>query len=395
MPDEIIELTLDSLAFGGEAVGRDSDGRVVFVAGGAPGDRVRARLVEAKRKFARAELVAILEPGAARVTPPCALADRCGGCPWMHVSVAAQLEAKQAIVERALRGSGAVVAPIAAAPAALGYRTRARMTARAGHVGFAARRSHAIVDVDHCPALDPVLDQALQRARRTIGTRLGEEGTLAGWLARDDSGEARVHLTLMPAPTTNAIELQKLAAPLMGQGAIASVTLENMPFAQANAQQNETLRQLVRAAARAEGARVLELYAGDGNFTRDLAAVAAGGVAVEGDAAAVARLRQNVRDARWELVAEPVARAVERLLRLQQQFDLVVLDPPRAGAAEAIAGVARLGAARLVYVSCDPMTLARDVQALAPLGYRARQAWPVDMMPHTFHVEVVCLIERG
>jgi 23S rRNA (uracil1939-C5)-methyltransferase len=92
---------------------------------------------------------------------------------------------------------------------------------------------------------------------------------------------------------------------------------------------------------------------------------------------------------------EPVARALERLLRLRQQFDVVLLDPPRAGAAEAIAGVAQLGAARLVYVSCDPMTLARDVQALARLGYRATKAWPVDMMPHTFHVEVVCLIERG
>jgi 23S rRNA (uracil1939-C5)-methyltransferase len=140
---------------------------------------------------------------------------------------------------------------------------------------------------------------------------------------------------------------------------------------------------------------VLELYAGDGNFTRDLAAVAAAGVAIEGDAAAVARLRQNVRDRRWELRAEPVAPGVQRLLRLQQQFDVVLLDPPRAGAAEAIADVARLGAARLVYVSCDPMTLARDLQTLGRLGYRARTAWPVDMMPHTFHVEVVCLIERA
>jgi 23S rRNA (uracil1939-C5)-methyltransferase len=388
------ELTLDSLAFGGEAVGRASDGRVVFVAGGAPGDRVRVRLVEEKRKFARGELVAILEPGAARVTPPCALADRCGGCPWMHVSVAAQLAAKQAIVERALRATGCTVAPIAAAPQSLAYRTRARLTARAGRIGFAARRSHDIVDIPHCPALDPTLDAALQRARQAIGPRLGDESTLAGWLVRDALGQPAVHLALQPGLTTSARELNQAAASLVGQAAIAKVTLTSMPFAQANAAQNETLRRLVREAARADGARVLELYAGDGNFTRDLAAVAAAGVAVEGDAAAVARLREKVRHPHWELSAEPVARAVERLLRLQQQFEVVVLDPPRAGAAEAIAGVARLGAARLVYVSCDPMTLARDVQALMPLGYRARQAWPVDMMPHTFHVEVVCLIER-
>src|SRR5207249_2655201 len=154
VPSDELVLTLDSLAFGGEAVGRGDDGRVVFVAGGAPGDRVRARVIEDKRSFRRAELVRVLEAGA-RVTPPCPLYDRCGGCPWQHVRLDAQLAAKQAIVARALAKSGADVRPIAAAPAALGYRTRARMTVGAGAIGFVARRSHDIVDVDRCIALAP------------------------------------------------------------------------------------------------------------------------------------------------------------------------------------------------------------------------------------------------
>jgi tRNA/tmRNA/rRNA uracil-C5-methylase (TrmA/RlmC/RlmD family) len=533
-------------------VGRDGDGRVVFVAGGAPGDRVRARIVEAKKAFARGELVEIVAAGDARVTPPCPVADRCGGCPWMHVDVAAQLAAKQAIVARALRASGAVVEPIASSPAALGYRTRARMTARGGVLGFSARRSHEVVAVDTCAALDPALDAALRTARATLGSRLGEGGQLGASLTRDGDG-ARVHLSLLPGHGADRRALQAAAQSLVGRalpsdgadvaratddatrataadaarttatdaapataadaarktatdaarataagaaretaadaaretapdaarataagaarvtaadaaresapdaarataagaarataadaaretapdaarataadaerangadaaganaadaeranGAAASpsdsrVTIaraqfETMPFAQANAAQNETLRKLVRDAAGAEGARVLELYAGDGNFTRDLAAVAASGLAVEGDAAAVSRARAAVSAAAWQWRAAPVEDAVAELARAGQTFDVVVLDPPRAGAAAAIAALAKLGAARIVYVSCDPMTLARDVAALGKLGYRATRAWPVDMMPHTFHVETVCLLERA
>src|SRR5215467_12476688 len=99
---DLVELTLDSLAFGGEAVGRGADGRVVFVAGGAPGDRVVARVVEDKRKFVRAELVRVVVPGATRVVAPCPIVERCGGCPWQHVDAEAQRAAKQAIVARAL-----------------------------------------------------------------------------------------------------------------------------------------------------------------------------------------------------------------------------------------------------------------------------------------------------
>jgi 23S rRNA (uracil1939-C5)-methyltransferase len=390
-----VELVLDSLAFGGEAVGRGADGRVVFFAGGAPGDRVVARVVEDKRSFVRAELVRVVTPGA-RVTPPCPLIERCGGCPWQHVSVAAQLAAKQAIVARALGKSGAEVRPIAAAPASLGYRTRARMTARGGAVGFQSRRSHAVVDVDHCLALAPALDAALQEARRTLGRRLGEDGAISG-LARDGA----VELALHAGAGADRQGLATAAAALVGRAGIVRVTIDDprapaAGFAQANAAQNDVLRRLVAEAGAARGRRVLELYAGDGNFTRDLLGVAAGGVAVEGDAPAAMRLRALVAaEPSWQALAEPAGRAVDRLARAGERFDVVVLDPPRAGAAEAIDGIVQLRPERVVYVSCDPMTLARDVARLAAAGLVARVAWPVDMMPHTWHVEVVCLLARA
>jgi 23S rRNA (uracil1939-C5)-methyltransferase len=388
-----LELVLESLAFGGEAVGRGADGRVAFVSGGAPGDRVVVRVVEDKRSFVRAELVRVVAAGAARVAPPCPIVDKCGGCPWQHVEVAAQLAAKQAIVARALGKLDAAVAPIAAAPAPLGYSTRARMTARGGAVGFAGRRSHEIVDVERCIALDPALDAAMQAARRTLGAIVGEEGAIAGLVV--DGG---VELALMSGAGADRARLGEAAAALVGQAGILRVTVDDSSapaagFAQANAAQNETLRQLVREAACADGLRVLELYAGDGNFTRDLAAVARAGVAVEGDRPAVARLRERLRHAPlWQAAAEPAVRAVERLAKTGERFDVVVLDPPRAGAADLIALLPRLAPARIVYVSCDPMTLARDLGTLSKLGYATQTAWPVDMMPQTWHVEVVALV---
>jgi 23S rRNA (uracil1939-C5)-methyltransferase len=390
--DVELELTLDSLAFGGEAVGRDAGGRVVFVAGGVPGDRVVARVVEDKRSFVRAELVRVVAAGAARVVPPCPIVDRCGGCPWQHVDGAAQLAAKQAIVERALGKLGARVEPIAPSPQALGYRTRARMTVRAGAVGFHGRRSHQIVDVDACIALDPALDAAMQAARRALGPLLGEEAAIAGLV------HARGVEVAIKSGTRggDARRLRPAAAALVGQAGIVAITIDDpgapaAGFAQANAGQNATLQRLVREAARADGKRVLELYAGDGNFTTLLGA--SGGVAVEGDRPAVERLRRRALPG-WEVLSMSAEPAVAKLARAGERFDVVVLDPPRTGAADVVGTLARFGAERIVYVSCDPMTLQRDLATLSRLGYAPRVAWPVDMMPQTWHVEVVVLVEK-
>jgi 23S rRNA (uracil1939-C5)-methyltransferase len=416
-----VTVRIDALAFGGDAVGRDPSGRAVFVAGAAPGDLVEVALVEEKARFARGELVRVVEAGAVRREAPCPIAARCGGCPFMHVDEAAQREAKQAIVARALGRAApdVVVRPIAYDPdGTLGWRTRARMRIDgSGAIGFSGRRSHALVPVERCLALDPRLDAALQeaaRAARRAGLRA--EGEIAGVVADD----GRVHLALECEDERALGALEAAAGALVGVAGVVGVVARAgrreavagerelalasgertsaAGFQQANARMNTRLRAAVVELLALDAApvppRLLELYAGDGNLTR---AVAAAGpvrlLAVEGEPAAAARLRRNVAalagvDAR----ADDAARAARRLADAGERFDAVLLDPPRAGAADAVPHLARLGAARIVYVSCDPMTLARDVEALAKQGYAARVAQPFELMPQTSHVEVVCLL---
>lgn len=421
--DERIILRVDSLAFGGDAVGRDAGGRVIFVPGGAPGDTVEVRVLERKKAYARGELVRLVEAGRRR-RPPCPYQEACGGCPWQHVEEATQREAKQEVVRHALKKTGVEVLPIAAAPMPLGYRVRAKLTARSGAVGFQTRRSHRVVDVDTCLALAPPLDAALQAARRKLRGALGDGATIAGLMAPGGAVHLDVEVGLGGLPETLADQ----AAELVGEAGIVgvSVHLPGTPtriygapeidlgggfhgsaggFQQANWAQNELLRHLVREAA-LPAERILELYAGDGNFTRDLAA-SARVVAVEGDRQAAARLVDNLRRIaprlppgpgqpapvhRWAVRPEGAAEAVRRLRASGERFDVIVLDPPRAGAADVLEGLAAFAARRIVYVSCDPMTLARDVRRLGGLGYRALTAQPVDMMPQTSHVEVVCVL---
>jgi 23S rRNA (uracil1939-C5)-methyltransferase len=357
----------------------------------------------------------------------------------MHVEVPAQLEAKQEIVERALAKSQIAVAPILPAPEWLGYRRRAKMTARGPYVGFAARRSHRVIDIDRCLAMDPRLDAAMQAARAELKGLIGDGGTISGLVAKDGRVHLTVEATESAAPETLADKAASLAGARFGAATIVGVGVRlgatnrfygearlqldekyiasAAGFAQANAAQNDILRRFVLrwamagAADRApaETQRVLELYAGDGNFTRDLVERTRV-VAVEGDPDGSARLVDNLRAVaprvkhgpnttpstdRWSVRAEPTEQAVRKLIAAGERFDAIVLDPPRAGAAELIDLMPKLEPSRIIYVSCDPMTLARDLLRLEALGFRGKRAHPIDMMPHTAHVEVVCLIERA
>ncbi len=393
-PPRTARLVLDSLAHGGDAVGRDEDGRVIFVPGGAPGDRVEVELLEEKKGYARARLARVLAPGPHRLVPPCPLfVAGCGGCQWQHVDVAAQRAAKEEVVRRALRASAPSVEPIATPAPPFHWRRRARLRWRGGVLGYTKHRSHELVDVDACPQLAAPLEDALNvlRALRPAGS--GELHLLLG-------GRGDVH-----AVFSGGAELADQAAGLIGRAGLRGIVLggvtvgaeridlgddDDAPFwaradvfAQATAEGNALLRALVRDAT-PPGSRVLELFAGSGNFTRDLARRAAHVVAVEESPAALALAAENLaaRGLRATLLAQPAA-------LVPGDFDLVVVDPPRAGLDPELAAALATQRAPMTYVSCDPATLGRDV---ALLRRRVERVVPVDLMPQTFHVEVCAFL---
>nr|HEX4313251.1 TRAM domain-containing protein [Kofleriaceae bacterium] len=373
----IAELTIDSLAAGGDAVGRDANGRVTFVPRAAPGDRVRVRIVHATASFARGELIEVLAPGPARVEPACpAFARGCGGCAWQHVARADQLAAKQAIVDRGLRKlAGLRVHAIEDPCAPLGWRRRARFHVRAGTVGLFAHASHDLVELDGCPQLEPALDAAVREIvdtsrRHSAPPPDGELYLLAGH--RGDVAVA----TERPWPAGAARDVAIEVDP--------GVHATARQFAQASAAGNRALVARAAAALGAPphaGAALLELHAGTGNLTR--AYRAAGWRVVATDLAPGAEIGVIVADAAAALASQP------------GPFTAIALDPPRAGAADAVAGILRHAPSTVVYVSCDVATLARDAAALVATGaYRATDAYPIDLMPQTAHVEVVLRLER-
>jgi 23S rRNA (uracil1939-C5)-methyltransferase len=395
-PAPRLRLTLDGLAFGGDAVGRDGDGRVIFAEGGAPGDRVEVELLEQKKGYARGRVLRVLGPGAARVDPPCPrFLAGCGGCQWQHVDLAVQRAAKADIARRALRATGVAPDELRTPAPPYGWRRRARLRWREGVVGYTVHRSHELVDVDRCPQLEPALEAALVAVRGLPLAGAGEVQLLLG-------GRGDVHVVLGGA---RARELADAAAPLVGQGGIAGIVAGDVTlgaaridladdadvpfwsradvFAQATAGGNALLRALVREAV-PEGARVLELHAGSGNFTRDLARRAARVVAIEESSAALALAADNLaaRGLAATLIARPAA-------VVGGPFDIVVVDPPRAGLDATLAAELAPLPVPIVYISCDPATLGRDI------GLMRRQvvgAVPIDLMPQTFHIEVCALL---
>jgi 23S rRNA (uracil1939-C5)-methyltransferase len=408
-PEVVVEI--DSLAPGGDAVGRQrdpegaasaADGRATFVPLAAPGERVRARVVRAKERVAWAELTAVERPGPARVAPPCPIFGACGGCQWQHVSDEAQRAAKKAIVERALATPGAAVdvGEVVAASAPYGYRDRAKLTVGAGGaLGFHGRRSHDVVDAQACLLFGPELARALPALRALArglpaGTELdvqaGAEGVHLNVSRTDATGAGHAKREIDRLNAAGVVGLSLAGKPTLGAAAVnvseeggAPMPIPAGGFAQVGRAANAVLVKTVMAAVGPSPGVVLELFAGSGNFTRHLVGVASAVHASDAEPAAVDRGKAAVPGAAWALRPQVVP------------ADTVVLDPPREGADRPNLEAALRARRRVVYVSCDPQTLARDARKLEAAGLRLTAAVALDLMPQTFHVEVVATFDRG
>ena len=338
---------------------------MVFVPFTAPGDRVRVRLTEQRKRFARGEVRELLVPGSARTDPVCAVFGSCGGCAWQHVEYAAQLEAKRAIVADAFARIAGLSLPgpleIVPSPSPYAWRSRTRVLCEGGRVGYRRRQSHALQAVDRCPVLVPELDLALHA------------------LAKD------------PPAEDGEVELAQRGGLHVG---VDRLEISPGVFFQAHAGLREALFQAALAAA-GTGGLAADLFAGAGFFTLELSRRFERVVAVEAEPAAAADLRRNAEQAgrrNIELIEAPVERALARV----RDAETLLLDPPRTGLPRGVAEALAAGqASRVVYVSCEPSTLARDLVAFGARGLVPTRVTAFDLFPQTPHVEVVVLLERG
>jgi 23S rRNA (uracil1939-C5)-methyltransferase len=382
---ETVELRIDDLAAGGDGVGRGPDGRVYFVPFTAPGDRVRVRVTERRARFARGSVETLLEPGPERADPVCPVFGSCGGCAWQHVSYSAQLSAKARILEDALRRLGGLEPPgkieITPSPSPYGYRSRARLIVQAGRVGYRRRRSHAVCATSRCPVLLPALDQKLHELALRPPPRDAE------WELAWGDGQAR-------AAALGSRGRERVFLELAGE----RIGISPGVFAQANALLLPAMAARLLALTGAGGC-ALELYAGAGCFTLPLARRFQRVVALEASPEAVRDLRANLKGAGIEnalVLAETLERALERGSLSGLAPEALILDPPRAGLPEgAVEQLSGLDPARVVYLSCDPATLARDLALWAARGWALRSLEGFDLFPQTPHVEALALLERG
>ncbi len=424
-------LRIEGLAFGGSGVGR-LDGKAVFVPFTAPGDEVRCRIIREKRRWAEAELVEVLSPSGSRRDPPCPVFGLCGGCQWQHLGYAEQLRCKEGIFTDTLQRQAGVpgdrVLPIVPAPDEWGYRSRTQFKCRRTEHGFAMgfyrRGSHFVVDVEQCPIAAPGVNRALGIFRQLLPRSPDPSKLPQVDIEIGDDGEGRAvvhHLCENPAPLADHLgpPLERAGISLFLQGGRKESLLrvhgeeslavwpegEEGPrlhygaggFAQVNLDQNRALVAELKKAAGLKGReRVLDLFCGMGNFSLPLAAEALEVVGVEDYGPAIAWARQNAARcgaANTRFLARP-AEGSARELWGEGGFDLVVLDPPRAGAYEVCRELLGLRPRRLLYVSCDPTTLARDLVPLLHGGYDLRWTRPFDLFPQTHHTESLTLLER-
>jgi len=419
-------VSIESLASGGAGVSHLDDGMIVFVPRTAPGDRVRLRAVKRRRRHAEAQIAEILAPGPERTDPPCPhfTGDRCGGCQWQHVTAVGQAAAKARIIGDALRRIGKLDVldpPVVPSPRALGYRTTITLTVRRrGAHAFAGFHDAAdpdrVFQLDSCAIARPEVNE-LWRALSPVASRLppGDDvrlklrvspnGTrhviVAGgdgaWTGGERIGraleEAGLAATTWWHPEGGA--LRRMAGPESDPGAAG--------FEQVNAEVAALLRDEVieqtgsgadgRTGRRADGQTVLDLYAGAGDTAFPLAQRGFNVTMVEMDARAVRRAEARAAEAR--VTMRCIAGSVEDNLAKLLPADVVVVNPPRTGLSEAVTDRLTVSPpARLIYVSCDPATLARDLRRLGVTAGQVTTLEAYDMFPQTSHVETLVVVDR-
>jgi len=404
-----LDLTLTGMAYGGDAFGKDEQGRVVFVPFALPGERVRVTLTEHRRGWARGRLTSILEPASQRVDPACKHYAQCGGCHYQHMTLEYQTSLKADIVRDQLTRLGHFTAPpvLATIPSPTPNQTRNHIQfglTASGRLGFRAAGSHRIIPVDECHLPEPSISAVWPRLRLAHIPRLRRVSV------RTDTRQCTQVSLEAEGPPPRDLKLDGPFSAMWHAGGVATCLqgadklefdvmgypfpVSSLSFFQVhNGLVDSLICHALQAMAVVPGEVLFDLYAGVGLFSAFLAKAGARVVAVELSPHACADYRAHLEGARSVVLHQG---AVEDVLpSIPDRPQGVLVDPPRSGLAPSVVQdlIARRPS-RIVYVSCDPSTLARDGQRLVAGGYRLEQALPIDMFPQTFHIETLSLWRR-
>jgi 23S rRNA (uracil1939-C5)-methyltransferase len=366
-------LTIEKLVYGGEGLAR-VEGKVILTPFVLPGEVVRAETERAKNDLWRGRLIEVLQPSPVRVAPGCPYFQRCGGCQYQHIDYAAQLEQKSEILREVLQRVGKIefageIGVVSGEP--WHYRNRMQLHMEGGKAGYFAQGSRDLCAIDHCPIASPKLNETIQKLHAPQAT------TAVELFSNEIDVQVNV-LDRVPRVALTALTSLGVTTPIEYNG----FRVSRNSFFQVN---RFLIDRLVDCAvAEARGGWAVDLYAGVGLFSVKLAERFSKVTAVESSGSSLRDLAHNF--------PQPAVNAnvEDYLAGLDETPDFILADPPRAGLGKRVVKeLARIRAARLNIVSCDPATLARDLQGLMAENYRIEKITLVDLFPQTFHLETV------
>ncbi|GAM11559.1 putative RNA methyltransferase [Geobacter sp. OR-1] len=436
---KFIEVEIEKVAFGGAGFGH-VDGKACFVPFATPGDRVRAKVIKEKKSYLEAELVDLVAASPTRIDPLCPVFGTCGGCSLQQISYQQQLSVKEEMFAEQLwrfaKVDRSVISPIQPAVNPWNYRTRVQVKLywrdNSLLMGFFRGGTHFVVPFPgSCAISAPVVNNVITELGHAVAASPEPDMIPQIDIASGDDGETIIIIHYIgnrpdvmsgyfsgscreSIPSVDGFWLQhgrkstlkwiagieRLSYKISSlHGTNLRLSFSKGGFSQVNYAQNQNL---VRIACEMSGLtgkeRVLDLFCGNGNLTLPLALLSTETVGIEEYAPSIQDARENAAAngiCNVSFTCSDAEAGVAGLVKAGEVFDVVVLDPPRTGAAEIMRFIPQLKPARVVYISCDPVTLARDIAILKKLDYSVVRSVPVDMFPQTSHIESVSLLEQG
>ncbi len=431
---------IEKIIYGGDGIGRLPDGKVVFVSQVLPEEKVVIDILPTNRRdFVRGRLIDITSSSPFRIKPSCSYAKECGGCQWQHITYNFQTRLKEDIVketiERIGRLSSHIVEPLRPSPQQNYYRHRLQfqVISDTGELGFFKKNSHKIVRLNSCVIAVHKINSFLQKIEKSpIFKNIVRHASVKRMEVSYSEADDLIALLLWCKNRPSAKQLQKLKEsisilkaifiwikgrfpegpypdnisdngklvfrlPIISNNIIRELKASPGIFTQVNWKQNLfMIEKVIELSGDLSNKRVLDLHCGMGNFLLPLSMLAKKGYGVDSDLRAIMDAENNIKD--WRLENCEVERniaikAIKKLIKDKQCYDVIILDPPRSGCKELIKYIPKLKPQKVIYISCDVATLSRDLSLFQKIGFTPKKVLPIDMFPQTYHIETITLIE--